>query len=260
MFKEVPTLRTNNKTAEMVKYASNSLQATAISFANEIGNLCAAIGGVDAMDVMEGVHLMKELNPSNNGGRARAGIANFLSPGCGFGGSCFPKDVKALIAHGGQRGASMRLLQAVIDTNRDQPTQVVELTRRGLGSLAGARVAMLGLAFKPDTDDMRESPAIPIVNGLLAAGAVVRGYDPIATAEARKVFENRIEFAGNLPSAIVGAAAIVLVTRWSEFKALPKLLEGLKEQPLVVDGRRMLDPKSVARYVGVGLAGKGEVA
>jgi UDPglucose 6-dehydrogenase/GDP-mannose 6-dehydrogenase len=252
----VPRVRTNNRTAEMIKYASNAYQATCISFANEIGNLCAALGGIDAMDVMRGVHLMKELTPfvpAGTAGRLRAPIANFLSPGCGFGGSCFPKDVKALIAHGQSHGVPVPLLESVIETNKKQPVKLVALLEQRLGTLAGKRVAVLGLAFKPGTDDMRESPAIPVIEMLLAAGATVQAFDPIAMPEARKVFNGRLTYADGLEQAIEGADGVLLVTRWPEFKAVPEILARRNATAAFIDGRRLIDKHAVPGYAGIGL-------
>jgi UDPglucose 6-dehydrogenase len=260
---DVPRVRANNRTAEMIKYASNAFQATCISFANELGNLCAGLGGIDAVDVMAGMHLMKELTPAAGappivaaGGspRVKAGITSFLSPGCGFGGSCFPKDVKALIAHGRSRGVPMPLLEAVIDINRGQPAKLVALLASKLGgSLAGKRVAVLGLAFKPGTDDVRESPAIPVVERLLAAGATVQSFDPVATAEARKVLGERVKYAGGLAEVLDGADGVLLVTRWPEFREVPALLAGRTPVPAFVDGRRLIDRRAVPGYAGIGL-------
>ena len=266
---EVPRVRANNRTAEMIKYASNAFQATCISFANELGNLCAGLGGIDALDVMAGMHLMKELTPGTKtatvvnptalvaaGGspRVRAGITSFLSPGCGFGGSCFPKDVKALIAHGVSRGVPMPLLQAVIDTNKGQPAKLVDLLTAKLGgSLAGKRIAVLGLAFKPGTDDMRESPALPVVERLLAAGATVQAFDPVAMAEARKVLGDRIKYAVSLADVLNEADGVALVTRWPEFKEAAKLLAGRSPLPAFVDGRRLVDKRAIPGYAGIGL-------
>lgn len=257
----VPRLRTTNATAEMIKYASNALQATAISFANEIANLCTAVGGIDALDVMAGVHAMKELNPVGATpaprASARAGIANFMLPGCGFGGSCFPKDVKALVAHGARVNAPMRLLEAVVSVNEDQPRKVIDLLKRHLDTLEGVRIAVLGLAFKPGTHDMRESPAIAIVRSLMNHGAQVIAHDPIAIAEAKKVLPDEVTFVETLDAALDGnPSAVVIVTRWDEYRRVPELLKRNypTNPPLVVDGRRMLDPASVARYAGIGLA------
>jgi UDPglucose 6-dehydrogenase/GDP-mannose 6-dehydrogenase len=256
-FVGIPVLRTNCKTAEMIKYASNALQATAISFANELGNLCANLGGIDAVDVMAGMHLMKELNPrvSNAGGNptVRAAISSFLFPGCGFGGSCFPKDVKALAAHAKKSGATTPMLESVLAINAEQPRKLTAILRKHLDDLRGVRIAVLGLAFKPGTDDVRESPAIPVVNDLLAAGAIVRAYDPIATEQARKVLGDKLEYAKSLPEAIEGASAVVLVTRWEEFRQLPQLIKGMHPQPLLVDGRRLIAKDAVGRYAGIGL-------
>ena len=250
---DVPRLRSTNATAEMIKYGSNALQATMISFANEIANLCSTIGGVDAIDVMKGVHGMKELTPAVNGKRHRAPIANFIFPGCGFGGSCFPKDLKAIVAHGQKLGVAMPLLQSVIDVNRHQPERMIELLKQRVPSLRGVRVAVLGLGFKPDTDDMRESPAIPIVKRLVEEGAIVRGVDPIAVNEARKVLPEAVELTDDLRHALDGAAAVLLVTKWQQFRDVPELIRGMNPPPILIDGRRMLEKDSVPVYAGIGL-------
>ena len=252
-FDGVPVVRTNNRTAELIKYASNSLQATAISFANEIASLCSALGGVDVVDVLHGVHLMKELTVSTPEGPRKAGITSFLGAGCGFGGSCFPKDVKALVAHGQAKGLPMPLLQSVLDINRDQPSRMIDMLRKHAPTIQGLRVAVLGLAFKPGTDDMRESPAIPVVEQLLAAGAKVRAFDPIANAEARRVFDDKpLEIVDSLDACLADADAVLLVTRWPEFSAVPGMLRARSTPPVLVDGRRMIDPTSVPRYEGIG--------
>ena len=254
-FKGVPVLRTNNRTAEMIKYTSNAVLATLISFSNEIGNLCARLGGVDVADVMQGVHLARYFTmPLEDGRGATAPITSFLYAGCGFGGSCLPKDVKALVAHGEAAGQPMPLLDTVIKINEQQPRRVVELLEKHFPSLAGVRVSVLGLAFKPDTDDMRESPAIPIIRELLTRAAVVSAYDPVATEAARKVLPAEgIRFVQGLEHALREADAAVIVTGWQEFLEIPGILARLEHPPLIVDGRRMLDKRRVARYVGIGL-------
>jgi UDPglucose 6-dehydrogenase len=252
-FPSTPTLVVNNKTAEMIKYASNSVLATMISFANEIGNLCSTLGGTDVVDVMHGVHLARYFStPLPDGTRARAGIASFLWAGCGYGGSCLPKDTKALSAHGASHGLGMPVLDAVIATNLAQPQRMLDLLGRHFRSLKGLRVSLLGLAFKEDTDDMRESPAISLATLLLAQGAVVRGYDPVARATARAALPSDVELVDSLPDAIAGADALLLVTRWAEFSHLPELLGVLPKPPLLVDGRRIIEPASVPRYAGIG--------
>lgn len=252
-FPGVPRLRTNPRTAEMIKYASNAMLAAAISFSNELGNLCATLGGVDAVDVMEGLHASAYLTSRTPAGPVRAQLASFYFAGCGFGGSCLPKDVKALAAHGASVGAPMRMLEATIEVNKEQPRQVLRLLDKQLPTLKGARVGVLGLAFKPDTDDIRESPAFPIVRLLLERGAVVKAYDPVATPEARKVLGDSVQYAASLREALEGVDALVLVTRWKEFEAVPALLAKMASPPLLVDGRRQLDKRTVSRYAGIGL-------
>lgn len=254
-FTGVDQLSTNTRTAEMIKYASNSLLASMISFSNEIGNLCAAAGGVDAAEVMKGVRLDKRLSPiMPDGKRVVPGLAAYLEAGCGFGGSCFPKDVKALIAYGKGKKRPMRLLSAVIQVNERQPQEMLALLAKHFKTVRGLRLAVLGLAFKPETDDMRESPAIPIVTTLLKKGARLNAYDPAAKEAARKIFGNgKIEYHDDLAAAVKGVDAILLLTRWKEFNGLPELLEKLAEPPLLIDGRRMLDKRRVRRYDGIGL-------
>jgi UDPglucose 6-dehydrogenase/GDP-mannose 6-dehydrogenase len=254
-FEGADLLRTTTKTAEMIKYTANSLLATMISFSNEIANLCAALGGIDVVDVMKGVHLDNRLSPiMPDGRRITPAFTSYLEAGCGFGGSCFPKDVKALIAHGKEADQPMRLLDAVIQINERQPYQVLKLLERRFPSLKGVRTAVLGLAFKPGTDDVRESPAIPVVKGLLAREAKIKAYDPIAQQEAKKILGNHhIEYCDELEGAISDAQAIILLTRWHEFEALPERLSHLSNQPVVIDGRRMLDKQRVDDYEGIGL-------
>jgi UDPglucose 6-dehydrogenase len=253
-FRDVEIVRTNNKTAEMIKYASNALLATMISFANEIGNLCAALGDIDVVDVMSGVHNSHYLSPKlTDGSQIKAPIASFLEAGCGFGGSCLPKDVNALIAHGRRANQAMRILEAVIRTNEQQYLQVISRIKKHFAILDGVRITVLGLAFKPDTDDMRESPAIPIINELLTQHAVVTAYDPVANHEASKRFGQTIVLCDTLQLALEGAQAVVLVTRWEEFKRVTDLMAIINPQAVLVDGRRLLDKRRVAKYEGIGL-------
>lgn len=255
VFEGVDKLCTTPKTAEMIKYTANALLATMISFSNEIGNLSATLGEIDVVDVMKGVHLDKRLSPIlEDGRRLRPNFTTYLEAGCGFGGSCFPKDVKALIAHGHKAGQEMVILDAVMQVNEDQPLQVLDLLHKGLPDLESSCVAVLGLAFKPGTDDIRDSPAIPIMRYLQEVGAAIKAYDPVAEAQAKEVFgHDRITYCKDLKDAIADVDAIVILTRWDEFKRLPVLLSGFPSPPLVIDGRRMLDKHSVERYAGIGL-------
>jgi UDPglucose 6-dehydrogenase/GDP-mannose 6-dehydrogenase len=239
----------------MIKYASNSLLALMISFSNELADLCTALGGIDALDVMHGVHASAYLTvPNGNGARAQAPIASFLEAGCGFGGSCLPKDVSALVAHGRARGLDMGLLGEVMTINRQRPGRVVEALQKDLGTLRGKRVAVLGLAFKPDTDDVRESPAFPIIRSLVHAGATVVAHDPVANEPARRALNGTpAHLTATMQEAVQGADAVLVVTRWKQFEALAEVVAQMNPQPLVFDGRRMLDRADFARYDGIGL-------
>jgi UDPglucose 6-dehydrogenase/GDP-mannose 6-dehydrogenase len=256
VFPDTDKVGTTNKTAEMIKYTANSLLATMISFSNEMGNLCANLGDIDIVDVMRGVHLDRRVSPiMDNGDRVVPGIATYIEAGCGFGGSCFPKDVKALIAHGEAAGEDMNILKSVVGINKTQPLLLIDLLRKHLDSLKGRKVTVLGLAFKPGTDDMRESPSIPIVKALAEAGAVITAYDPIAAEEAQKLFEDiPMAYADTVVEAVKGADAVVLVTRWEEFEDLPVIINGMDVAPLLIDGRRMIDKDAVPRYEGIGLS------
>ena len=253
-FRDVPLVTTNARTAEMIKYASNAMLATAISFANEIANLGSAIGGIDAVDVMRGVHLSRYLTGRAAGsGTVRAGLAAFYEAGCGYGGSCLPKDMAALTARGREVGSAMRMLEAVAAVNTDQPTRLVEALELELGELRGRRIAVLGLAFKPDTDDVRCSPAFPVLRLLLAAGADVVAHDPVVDADVLEDLPGAgVSHVGDLVAAVKGADALVIVTRWADYRAIPGIVAELDPQPVVIDGRRMLEPTSVTRYTGIG--------
>jgi UDPglucose 6-dehydrogenase/GDP-mannose 6-dehydrogenase len=255
VFEGAAVIRTTPRTAETIKYAANALFATMISFSNEIGNLCSALGEVDVVDVMQGVHLDKRLTPVlEEGRRIVPGFTTYLESGCGFGGSCFPKDVKALIAHGKEAGLSMDVLDAVIRVNQRQPLELLRILEEHFPSLEGVRIALLGIAFKPGTDDVRESPTIPVARALQARGATLKAYDPAARAEAEKHLSDcGITYCDELREALEGVDAIVLMTRWPEFLAIPEILAESEQQPLLVDGRRMLDKRKIARYEGIGL-------
>jgi UDPglucose 6-dehydrogenase len=247
----VPRVVTNPTTAEMIKYASNAVLATMISFSNEIARLCTAVGGVDAIDVMRGVHQAFYFTMRCGDDRLTAPIASFIEPGCGFGGSCLPKDVTALIGQGREKGLALNLLQSVLDINRGQTDEIMRLIGRHFASLLDVPVAVLGIAFKPDTDDVRESPAFPIICRLKAQGARLTAYDPVARPNEHEDLVG-VNLVGSLRDAVADAKIVVLVTRWAEFSRLAGLLNELGQRPLVVDGRRVLDPGSFAHYEGIG--------
>lgn len=219
--------------AEMTKYAANSMLATRISFMNDIANLCELVGA-DVNMVRKGI-----------GADSRIG-SKFLYPGCGYGGSCFPKDVKALIKTAQKAGYDMRVLQAVEDVNEAQKSVLFNKLAAyygGVENLRGKRVALWGLAFKPETDDMREAPALVVIDRLLSEGASVRVYDPVATDEARRRLGDTVEYASDLYDAVVDADAVALMTEWKQlrmpsWRVVAKAMKG----NLVVDGRNIYDP------------------
>jgi len=247
----VPRIMTNPTTAEMIKYASNAVLATMISFSNEIARLCTAVGNVDAIEVMRGVHQASYFTMRRGTNSLTAPITSFLEPGCGFGGSCLPKDVTALIGQGREKGLALNLLQSVLDINRGQADEIMRLIGRHFASLEGVPVAVLGIAFKPDTDDVRESPSFPIIRRLKAEGARVTACDPVACPSGQEHLAD-VTLVRSLREAVAEAEIVVLVTRWAEFSKLADVLKELGKHPLVVDGRRVLDPQSFSRYEGIG--------
>ncbi len=238
-----PIVLTDLRTAEMIKYASNAFLATRISFINEIATICEKLGA-DVKEVAAGMGYDKRI------GRA------FLDAGVGYGGSCFPKDVKALEYMGLLHGAHPALLRAVMDINRDQRRLIVHKLRELLGTLRGKRIGLLGLAFKPNTDDMRDAPAVEIANILLREGATVRAYDPVSMSVAERVAPE-IELAPGPYELAEGSDALVLVTEWNEFKHLdlPRI-RSLMRTPVVIDGRNVYEPQTMWEagflYRGIG--------
>jgi UDPglucose 6-dehydrogenase len=238
-------LRTDVASAEMIKLASNAFLATKISFINEIANVCEMVGA-DVGQVAQGMGLDE-----------RIGTA-FLRAGIGYGGSCFPKDVSALKMLAGNTGYHFQLLTSVIEVNELQKRRVVGKLEKHLGSLIGKRVALLGLAFKPDTDDMREASSLVLAARLQGEGAEVVAYDPVATERAAEMLST-VEMAGSALEALEGADAAVLVTEWREFAELDWSAAAERmARPLIVDGRNFLDPDALAgagfEYEGIGRA------
>lgn len=230
---ETPILMVSTAAAEMIKYASNAFQAMLISFSNEMANLASTVEGVDIVEVERGLHLSELIRD--------APVVSFLKSGCGFGGSCFPKDLAALAAFGAKQGVPMDIASAVLNVNRSQPARLVSL----LGEVSGKRVAVLGVSFKPGTDDIRESPAIDIISLLQERGADVVAFDPVAVAP-------DVTQASTLDEALTGADAVVLVTAWPEFAGVPEKLAG-RSIP-VADGRRLWSPEAFQDYRAIGRA------
>jgi UDPglucose 6-dehydrogenase len=224
-------LRTSIRAAEMIKYARNSYLAKDISFANEIANICQRLG-IDYLDVKRGMEM-----------DARIGVGRFLNAGAGFGGSCFPKDVKALVAAVTETGIRPKMLEATLQVNDTQPHKLVELAKEVLGQLKGKRLGILGLAFKPYTDDMREAVSVEVINDFLLEGAEVFAYDPKALGNAKKIFGDKIVYVNKAEEALIVADACVIVTEWPEF-ANPKLYKQMRGK-VIIDGRRILNPSTL---------------
>ncbi len=229
-----PIMITNLRTAEMVKYASNAFLATRISFINEIANICEELGA-DVKEVSTGMGYDARIGPY------------FLDAGLGYGGSCFPKDVKALAHMADEKGRHPQLLQAVMDINDDRRRLLVEKIREGVGDFEGKVIGVLGLTFKPNTDDLRDAPALDIAERLLKDGAAVRAYDPVGMPGAAKLMP-AIEMAEDAYALAEGADALVICTEWNEFKQLDlQRIKGLLRNPVVIDGRNIYEPFNMAQ-------------
>src|SRR4051794_1376482 len=239
-------VRTDIRSAEMVKLASNAFLATKISFINEIANVCEETGA-DVVEVARGMGLDDRIGPK------------FLQAGIGFGGSCFPKDVTALKQLAGNSGYHFQLLNSVIEVNELQKRRVIAKLEKHLGSLVGKEIGLLGLAFKPNTDDMREASSLVLAARLQAAGARVRAYDPVAEEQARKLISG-VEFKPSADETVAGADAVVLVTEWPEFRELDlNALAASMRGRVLIDGRNFFDPVQV-RDAGLAYEGVGRAA
>ena len=240
---ESPLVRTDIASAEMIKLASNAFLGTKISFINEIANVCELVGA-DVEEVARGMGLDSRIGPS------------FLRAGLGWGGSCFGKDMSSLKQLAGNSGYNFQLLNSVVQVNDLQKRRVVQKLNEHLGPLAGKKIALLGLAFKPNTDDMRDAPSLVVASRLQAEGATVSAYDPIAEEEARVMLEG-VDFAGSALEAVTDADAVVLITEWEEFRTLDfAQVASAMAGNVVVDGRNALDRDAVRAagllYEGVG--------
>jgi UDPglucose 6-dehydrogenase len=240
---EAPFVITSLEAAELTKYAANAFLAMKVSFINEIANLCDRIG-CDVHDVSRAIGMDKRIG------------SKFLHPGPGFGGSCFPKDTRALASVARQFESASLIVDAVIEVNQRQGEMMLAKIRKLVGPLAGKTIAVLGLAFKPETDDMREAPALGIIRSLLEDGAKVRAYDPVARHEAMKLLPD-ITYADDEYTAVKGADALVFVTEWNQFRALDMIrIRDLMTTPKIADLRNIYDPEDMREfgfeYVGVG--------
>ncbi len=240
---ETPFVITSLEAAEVIKYAANAFLATKISFINEIANLCDRIG-CDVHDVARGIGMDRRIG------------SKFLHPGPGFGGSCFPKDTRALASVARQFKSDSLIVDAVIEVNERQRGAMVPKIEKLVGTLSGKTIAVLGLSFKPETDDMREAPSIDIIRSLTERGAMVRAYDPVAMQEAAKVLP-KIAYAEDEYDAVTGTDALVFMTEWNQFRALNmERIRGLMRSPKIADLRNIYEPEAMRElgfdYVGVG--------
>ena len=245
-----PIIITDLRTAEMIKYASNAFLATRISFINEIGAVCEALGA-DVQMVARGMGLDRRIGPG------------YLDAGIGWGGSCFPKDVRALEHMAAVHGCHPQLLRAVMEINRDARHSAVRKLRQALDGLRGRTVAVLGLSFKPNTDDVRDAPAIEIIHLLLGEGAGVRAYDPVAVGTARRNLGDKVFYARSAHEAAEGADAVLITTEWNEFRDLDwAAIRAVMRGDVLVDGRNMHDSERMLRlgfrYFGMGRPGPTE--
>ena len=244
--KSTPSIvRTNLPTAELVKYANNTFLATKISFINTFANVCEKIPGADVTKIAEAIGKDHRINP------------HFLNAGLGWGGSCFPKDLKAFIAYSKKLGYNPTLIQATSKANQDQIKFTIQKVKNELKTLKGKKIAILGLAFKPDTDDMREARSIKIINQLLKQGAMVTAYDLMATSNAKKILKGRVNYASSAIECLKNADCAILVTEWEEFKKLePEDFTKNMRKPILIDGRRIYNPEKFSkklRYIAIGL-------
>tara|TARA_B100001093_G_scaffold197419_1_gene189816 strand:+ start:14089 stop:15435 length:1347 start_codon:yes stop_codon:yes gene_type:complete len=253
----IDKVKVNCRTAEMIKYANNSMLALQISASNEIANLSACIGNIDSMEVFKAVHLDKRWNPINqNGFRTNPEILDYLVPGCGFGGSCFPKDIEALVALGDFEKNEMKVMKSVLDVNSTQPNQVIKIIEKDIINLKNKNALILGLAFKPNTDDVRESASTKIIKDLIDREVNIVAHDPIAINNFQNIYKDiskEIEFVKNWTDSIEKADIIIICTKWEEYLKLNKLKLSDK---IIFDARRMLninDLKNKSKYRSIGL-------
>jgi UDPglucose 6-dehydrogenase len=231
-----PVLRTTHENAELIKYANNAFLAMKVSFINTIANITQRTPNADVGAIATGIGLDERIGP------------RFLNAGLGWGGSCFPKDLKALIRFSKTLGYAPELIEAVVATNEKQKQRAVELAKQALGSLKEKRIAILGLAFKPETDDMREAVSVSIIKDMLAEGATVVVYDPAAMQTARVTLAETVSYASDPVECITQADCCIIVTEWDEFRTIPPntFLERMR-RPIVIDGRRIYDADKFSR-------------
>ena len=246
---KVPILRMSLASAELAKYASNAFLATKISFINQMANICERIPGVDVVEIAHAMGLDPRIGPE------------FLRAGAGWGGSCFPKDTKALVAISGEMGYELKLIEEAISTNAMQAKRMVELAEEELRNLEGKKIAILGLSFKPNTDDIREAASLRIIELLLAKGAEVAAFDPVAMDNVKDALGDRISYSNSVYECLENADCCMLVTEWNEFKKIqPNDFTRLMRNPILIDGRRVYDPVKFSKKLKLRAIGLGKTS
>lgn len=250
----VEKIFTNTRTAELIKYANNTLLATQISAVNELANIASKLGGIDIKDVVKGVQLDKRWSPILNNERVKPDIIKYLVPGCGFGGSCFSKDLKALRSQGNKLNLNMRMINSVLETNEAQPHEVVNILKNEIGNLKDKKILLLGLAFKPGTDDVRESPALKIASDFLNNEALLYAHDPVAQTnfkQALKEKSDKIRFVENWVKILNSIEIVIIVSPWDEYLQLTNI--DIRDK-IIFDARGFFEPSSLnaSSYLSIG--------
>jgi UDPglucose 6-dehydrogenase len=245
---------TNTRTAELIKYANNTLLATQISTVNELANISSKLGGINIKDVINGVQLDKRWNPILNEKRVNPDIIKYLVPGCGFGGSCFSKDLKALRSQGDELDLDMRMINAILETNDAQPHQVINILKNEIGTLKGKHILLLGLAFKPGTDDVRESPALKIAMDVINSEALLYAHDPVAITNFKKALKDKsdqIKFVENWVNTLDSVEIVIIVSPWDEYL---KLINIDIRDKIIFDTRGSFEPSNLnaSCYLSIG--------
>lgn len=249
-FRDVPYIETDFNTAELIKYSTNALLATMVSFANEVTGIGRALGGMDIDAWTAGLFSDKRFVDKTPDGKPV--LTEYLKPGCGFGGSCLPKDIKALAAASDNVGQPAKLLNAVIDVNHEQPQKIVGMLDTELSGVDGKTVTVFGLAFKPDTDDCRESPAIPVISRLLSAGARVKVHDPVVKAGSLGLTDQTgLRQAGSIDEALAATDAAILITYWQDYADLPAAVSKSSSNLIFMDPRNIFDKNQFTNYLGL---------
>ncbi len=249
-------IRTSLEAAEMIKYVNNSFLGLLISYSNELANICELIN-VDIHSVLKGLYYDSRLSPKINGAKIFPEILSYISPGPGFGGSCLPKDILALIKFAEDEGYQPKLLKSIFEINENRPEHMIKYLKKELKDLNKKTITVLGISFKPNTSDIRDSPSIKIIKLLLKMGANIKIYDPVAVDNARNILKNGVIYSTSLKDALKNSDGCILVTKWDEFKNInPELMKKLMKNPFLIDCRRFLNVESFknkVKYIGTGL-------